>query len=53
LDDSSSVVVPGFETKTPQVRTIVLTQVARMLTSGISAKEAMDTAQQQAASLTP
>lgn len=53
LDKSSSVVIPGFETKTPQVRTIVLTQIARMLTTGISAKEAMDTAQQQAASLTP
>lgn len=53
LDKSSSVVIPGFETKTPQVRTIVLTQVARMLTTGISAKDAMDAAQQQAASLTP
>lgn len=53
LENSSSVVVPGFETKTPQVRTIVLTQVARMLTTGVSAKEAMDAAQQQAASLTP
>lgn len=53
LDNSSSVVIPGFETKTPQVRTIVLTQVARMLTTGISAKDAMDAAQQQAASLTP
>lgn len=53
LDSSSSVVIPGFETKTPQVRTIVLTQVARMLTTGISAKEAMDAAQQQASSLTP
>lgn len=53
LENSSSVVIPGFETKTPQVRTIVLTQVARMLTTGISAKEAMDAAQQQASSLAP
>ncbi|WP_309070860.1 sugar ABC transporter substrate-binding protein [Arthrobacter sp.] len=53
LDNSSSVVIPGFETQTPQVRTIVLTQVERMLTTGISAQEAMDAAQQQAENLAP
>jgi multiple sugar transport system substrate-binding protein len=53
LDNSSSVVIPGFETQTPQVRTIVLTQVERMLTSGVSAQEAMDEAQKQAESLVP
>ena len=53
LDNSSSVVIPGFETQTPQVRTIVLTQIERMLTTGVSAQEAMDAAQQQAESLAP
>lgn len=53
LDNSSSVVIPGFETQTPQIRTIVLTEVERMLTSGVSAQEAMDAAQQQAEALAP
>ncbi len=53
LDNSSSVVIPGFETQTPQIRTIVLTEVERMLTTGVSAQEAMDAAQQQAEALAP
>lgn len=54
LEDSSSVVVAGFETQTAQIRTIVLTQIARMLTTDdVSAQEAMDAAQEQASSLAP
>ena len=53
LDKSSGVVIKGFEASTPQVRTIVLTEVARCLSTGISPKEAMGAAQQKAASIKP
>ncbi len=48
--DSTGVVIPGFETDTAAIRTIVLTQVSRVLTEGIPAQEALDTAQEQAES---
>ena len=51
VKDSSSVVIPGFEQQTPEIRTIVLTQIERALTEGISAQEALDTAQAQAEAL--
>lgn len=53
LDNSSGVVIDGFEASTPQVRTIVLTEVARALSTGASPKAAMDAAQQKAASIKP
>lgn len=51
LKDSSSVVIPGFEAATPQIRTVVLTEVARTLSSGADPKEAMEAAQKNAASI--
>lgn len=48
VKDSKSVVIPGFEANTAEIRTIVLTQVSRVLTEGVSAKEALATAQQEA-----
>ena len=51
LDHSSSAVIKGFETKTPQIIHIVLTQVSKLLTSDESAKDAMDAAQKEAQSL--
>lgn len=51
LKDSQSVVVKGFEAKTPQISHIVLTQIQRMLTTDISAKDALDAAQKEAEAL--
>lgn len=51
LEHSKSVIIEGFGTKTPQISLIVLTQVQKMLTSDMSAKEAMNTAQKQAEAL--
>lgn len=49
---ANSVIIKGFETKTAEIRTIVLTQVARALTQGVPAKDVLDEAQKQAAALT-
>lgn len=49
--DSQNVIVKGFGVKTPQISHIILTQVQRLLTSDISAKEAFDTAQKEAEAL--
>jgi multiple sugar transport system substrate-binding protein len=51
LEDSQSLVVPGFETETPQIRNIVLTRVQQVLTSDVSAAEALAEAQQDAEQL--
>ncbi len=48
--NSTGVIIPGYETDTSAIRTIVLTQISRVISEGISAKEALDTAQEQAES---
>lgn len=50
VKDSSSVIIKGYEANTAEIRTIVLTQVSRVLTEGISAQEALAAAQQEAES---
>lgn len=48
---SSTVIVKGFEKNTSDISTIILTQISRVLTEpGVSAKDALDTAQRQASS---
>lgn len=42
------VVIRGFELKTPQVRTIFLTQIERVLTQDVDVTEALNEAQRQA-----
>lgn len=51
LDKSQSAVIPGFEDKTTRIRTIVLTEVARVLTQNASPTEALAAAQRQAEAL--
>lgn len=48
---SRSVVIEGFESKTPEIRTIVLNQVTRILTQDVSVEEALATAQSEAEAL--
>ncbi|WP_166792324.1 sugar ABC transporter substrate-binding protein [Cryobacterium sp. TMT1-66-1] len=52
VNDASSVIIAGFEADTSAIRTIVLTQIERVLTEGISAEEALGEAQKQAEALT-
>lgn len=49
--DSKSLVIKGFETQTPQIAHIIITQVQKMITTDMSAKDAMEAAQKQAESL--
>ena len=49
--NSRSAIIPGFETQTQPISSIILSQVSRVLTSGVSAQEAMDAAQKEAAAL--
>jgi len=46
--DSKSLVIKGFETQTPQITHIIITQVQKMITTDMSAKDAMEAAQKQA-----
>ena len=52
VNDASSVIIPGFENETSEIRTIVLTQVERAVTSGVAPQEALAEAQRQAEALT-
>lgn len=52
VNDANSVIIEGFEAETAAIRTIVLGQIERALTEGISAQEALDEAQKQAEALT-
>lgn len=51
LDKATSAVIPGFELTTSQIRTIVLTQVERVLTQNVAPAEALAQAQKQAEAL--
>ena len=51
LEDSQSLVVPGFEIETPQIRNIVLTRVQQVLISDVGAAEALAEAQRDAEEL--
>lgn len=50
-EDANSVIIPGFETETPEIRTIILTQIERVLTQDVPAEEALREAQEQAEAL--
>lgn len=52
VKNASSVIIAGFEGDTSAIRTIVLTQIERVLTEGMSAEEALAEAQKQAEALT-
>lgn len=52
VNDASSVIIPGFENETSEIRTIVLTQVERAVTAGVAPEEALAEAQRQAEALT-
>lgn len=45
---ADDVVIDGFETETPEIRTIVLSNIERMLTEGLTPEEALNAAQEQA-----
>ena len=49
--NSQSAVIVGFETQTPQIRTIILRQLARVLTEDLSPAEALAAAQAEAEQL--
>ena len=49
--DAQSVVIPGFETKTPPISLIVLTQVQRTITGDVTPQDALDQAQKEAEAL--
>lgn len=49
--NSRSSIIEGFEAQTQPIASIILSQVSRVLTSGVSAQEALDAAQQEAESL--
>lgn len=51
LDSSSNSLIPGFELQTPEIRTIVLNQMERVLTGGVSPEEALNQAQNEAESV--
>jgi multiple sugar transport system substrate-binding protein len=51
LDKGKSAVIAGFETKTSQIRTIVLTQVTKVLTQNADPAAALAEAQKQAEAL--
>ncbi len=51
VNNASSVNIKGFDTKTSEIRTIVLTQVERALTQDVSPQAALDEAQKQAEAL--
>ncbi|MCW5951453.1 MAG: sugar ABC transporter substrate-binding protein [Propionibacteriaceae bacterium] len=51
IDKGQSPVIPGFELKTPQIRTIVLTQIEQVLTKNLDPAEALQAAQSQADAL--
>ncbi len=51
LDKGESAVIPGFEAKTSQIRTIVLTQVTKVLTQNADPAAALAEAQKQAEAL--
>ena len=52
VNDANSVIISGFEADTSAIRPIVLTQIERVLTGGVSAEEALAEAQKQAEALT-
>lgn len=49
IANGRSAVIPGFELQTPQIRTIVLTQIERMLAGEVTAQQALEAAQKAAA----
>lgn len=51
-NDSQSVIIPGFESQTSEISTIILTQISRALIDGVSASEALGEAQKEAEALT-
>lgn len=51
VKDASSVIIPGFEERTAEIRTIVLTEVARVVAEGADPAEALAKAQEQAEAL--
>lgn len=51
VNNASSVNIKGFDVKTAEIRTIVLTQVERALTQNVSPQAAFDEAQKQAEAL--
>lgn len=51
IDKGQSPVIPGFELQTPQIRTIVLTQIERVLTQNADPAAALADAQSQAEAL--
>jgi multiple sugar transport system substrate-binding protein len=50
-ENAQGAIIKGFETQTQQISFIILTQVSRVLSSGVSAKDAMDEAQKEALAL--
>lgn len=48
LPTAENAVVKGFETETPVIRKIVLTQIERILTQDVDPQEALDAAQKEA-----
>jgi multiple sugar transport system substrate-binding protein len=50
-ENAQGAIIKGFETKTQQISTIVLTQVSKVLNTSTSAKVAMDQAQKEAEAL--
>jgi len=48
LSNGRSAVIPGFEIETPQIRTIVLIQIERMLAGQATPQQALDAAQEAA-----
>ncbi|PRY00811.1 carbohydrate ABC transporter substrate-binding protein (CUT1 family) [Allonocardiopsis opalescens] len=48
LPNATTAVIAGFETETPQIRTAILTQVARVLTEDVDPAEALAQAQADA-----
>lgn len=51
VNNASSVNIKGFDAKTAEIRTVVLTQVERALTQNVSPQAALDEAQKQAVAL--
>lgn len=51
VKDANSVIIPGFEERTAEIRTIVLTEVARVVAEGADPAEALAQAQKQAEAL--
>lgn len=49
--NSKSLVIEGFETQTPQILHIVISQVQKMITTDMSAEDAMKAAQKEAEAL--